>query len=208
MAGWEVEAPTAVLNLPCDSLDPSGPIFDPVPDLDGDGIGELFVAGDWPDPNYTTCQAHWLPADVTGTLDVPATTAPGIWLPPAPFGDQDGDGVGDFAWQGELLSPPLTEGSAGWEGRSLGLVADVYGASPNPLPGSLVGDDAPDFIAEVRLDRRGLDLVLLVAGGPAGGLLSGEIALHLIRVQDSGVAFVDGQVLSVEPQHVRVVALP
>jgi hypothetical protein len=174
---WGVEPPTLSLSLPCsEDRDPDLAQLVLVPDLDLDGVAEMWVAGNMPQSDYNNCQWYRLPADLTGVIDVPQSHVPATLYPPWPFGDQNGDGLTDFRYQytgptgrvSEVLSPPMTEMASGWAGTLLGVLPEATEGA-QPYPTSVVGDPHPDLRDAVQTEYPHFPLVHFIEGGDAWG---------------------------------------
>lgn len=165
---WTNE-PRLVVDPSC--ADPGGgwldsPYVRPIeslPDLDLDGVPELFWGGFWYAYRPLECANAWLDATATGTLDPVENHLAFASDAALPVGDQNGDGVIDAIVNDRLLAGPLTLAEPA-------LVGAAALASVQPgvvrVPFDLTGDGIGDFLSTYEH--------VLLSGGVQGGVVTGE----------------------------------
>lgn len=196
---WLVDPPTLHLTIPCEGelyFDWGTAQLTTTPDLDQDGLGELWVAGMWPGTN-PNCRTYRLPVGLTGEIDVPSSFAPAELDPPLPVGDQDGDGRVDWwipTWPttgSQIVSGPVTEVDGAWTGREIGK----FGGKYQPFGWSVMGDDAEDF---VLIPEAGwAEVTGFVAGGENGEWRAGTAEWTVFDSRYGVKGVLDGAVVFV-----------
>lgn len=170
-----------------------------LPDIDGDGAGEMCVS---PASSAGCGTPILIPATITGTIDVDKdTTLRHLTACPAPIGDQDGDGVSDVVLNdNEVHSVPIVWSDVGTAAPETHLFTlGVTGPAGRDLPGGMAadfnGDGLTDFLQAEDPTPEDPEYSpylqhALYTGGAAGGLARGEPSLRLIH--DDG-SFISGK---------------
>ncbi len=157
-----------------------------VPDVDGDGVGDLLVGAIWAEPSGVGAWEGRADLVSGSTGAVLHSYAPGVanaWFGAAvcALGDVDGDGIADHAVSGTFASPPgLDEAGMVW----------VFSGASHTLLWTASGDfDFSDFgfaLADAGdVDGDGLsDLLVGAPGRPTSGNFGGQA--HLFSGADGG----------------------
>lgn len=176
---------------------PSGSWLAAVPDVDGDGVGELSVAPEWP---RGSAEQGW--ASLVSGADLAGAPielrGDGLWYPleptGLPMGDFDGDGVGDLlvaAWASSSADDHRVYVVSGQDAPSATLdeaalalwtlpAAEERLFSATPV-GDLDGDGRWDAVA---VTEGGAAYVLF--SGTGGGPMSGALSLAGIDLGREG----------------------